>query len=365
MKKLIPIISMLLAIVSCEKTTPNSQNTRTVPAPEIVLSASEVIVPAKGGVAEMGYELTSPVKNASIALKSSESWLTELSAVDGKIKFNASANESNEVRYATVTLEYPELTKAPSFIVQQEAAARKDFVIALSEATTSSFVLTLTPADNNMDYFYHVIPTATAAEFNDDDALYRYDISFYEDMDSSTGLGWQAWAVEDLKKGPIAELKIESMKPDTEYLVYAYGVNAEFERITPIERQTIKTLKPETLNVNFSIEILSEDSAEAKARITAENYDGYFVGKIFSNIKEGDTDETVIQKINEYWEGEVQMAGWIGYTPEQLLSMHASKNTAEPVKTVEKGQVCYVYAFAVDNNAMRCSDIIIKKFTAK
>ena len=177
--------------------------------------------------------------------------------------------------------------------------------------------------------------------------------------------GWQAWAVEDLKKGPIAELKIESMKPDTEYLVYAYGVNAEFERITPIERQTIKTLKPETLNVNFSIEILSEDSAEAKARITAENYDGYFVGKIFSNIKEGDTDETVIQKINEYWEGEVQMAGWIGYTPEQLLSMHASKNTAEPTKTVEKGQVCYVYAFAVDNNAMRCSDIIIKKFTAK
>lgn len=365
MKKIISLIALTLAFWGCQKTSPEIKE-KPDPAPLIELDAADVTILADGGTAEIGYLLTNPIENATITFETSANWITQIKAnPEGKITFNVEKNELTEPREAIVTVVYPKLETKPSFIIKQEPAVKKDFAITLSDATTNSFKLNIVPADLNMNYFYHVIPSSTAAQYPDDDALYQYDIAFYEDMDSSVGLGWQAWAIDDLKKGAITDLVINSMDPDTEYLVYAYGVNETFQRTTPIERQTIKTLKPEILKVNFKIEIVSDASAETKAKVTSEGYDGYFVAKIYNKAKESDTEEDVKNQISEYWKDEVQMAGWIGYTTEQILSMHASMNNAEPTKAVDPGQVCYAYAFAVDSNALRCSDISVVRFVAK
>lgn len=72
----------------------------------------------------------------------------------------------------------------------------------------------------------------------------------------ATGSGWQSWAQEYLEQGTIADRLIENMEPNTEYLVYAYGVDPiTIERLTPISKKTLTTLAPQTIDTKFDIQI--------------------------------------------------------------------------------------------------------------
>ena len=178
------------------------------------------------------------------------------------------------------------------------------------------------------------------------------------------GFGWESSAQEALQQGTIADRLIENMTPDTEYVVYAYGVNqTTIERLTPISKETLKTLIPEEVNADFDLQITSVNGLDIDVRVTAKGYDGYFVAKIFSNVKDGDTDETVLEKISTAWSDNVQIFGWMGYTSEMILSQEASKLSKEIHETLEPNQKYYIYAFAVDDDALRCTDITILPFS--
>ncbi len=338
-----------------------------VPDPEISLNTTEVNVPHKGGIAEMTYTLTNPVEGAELTAATTAEWISDLNtSVEGKITFTVAPNEVSTPRSAIVELTYPGMETKPQFTVEQAAAEEKAvFKITLSNPTTNSFIMNLELLVPDMKYFYHVLPASAVAECPTDDDLYAYDVAFYEDLDASTGLGWQAWAIDDLQTTSIRDCKITNMMPDTEYVVYAYGVDDNLTRTTPITRATIRTQAPQMLNVQFNIELLSDTAGEIKAEVTAEGYNGYFVAKVFTNVDAGDTDEIVLDKISQYWTDEVKMAGWIGYTFEQLMSQHGAIGSTIVTRSTDPGQKCYVYAFAVDENALRCSKITILPVTAK
>ena len=333
--------------------------------PSLKVLTEKVEASVQGGDFEVAYQLEHPVAGESVQASTTVDWITGFDfSTEGKVKFNVAENTSYQSREATVLLSYTGLEQDVPFTVTQEAA--EAFQITLENETTNSFEMTLIPADRTMSYMYHVITVETAQIYPTDDALYEYDLDFYRDMDAGVGLGWQAWAYDDLHKGSIANSVITSMVPDTEYLVYAYGVDPEtIERITPIARATIKTKPTVKLDVKFNIELVSDQASGVEAIVRAENYDGYFVAKIYSNVKDGDTDATILEKISNYWVDEVRTSGWIGYTNEQILAQHAAKNQKTVTKEVEANKVCYVYAFAVDDQALRCSDITILKVNAK
>ncbi len=343
-------------------------NQEATPKPTTITPDSEVVtVPAEGGAAEMTYTLTNPVEGAELTAVSTAEWISDLNtSVEGKITFTVAPNEVSTPRSAIVELTYPGMETKPQFTVEQAAAEEKAvFKITLSNPTTNSFIMNLELLVPDMKYFYHVLPASAVAECPTDDDLYAYDVAFYEDLDASTGLGWQAWAIDDLQTTSIRDCKITNMMPDTEYVVYAYGVDDNLTRTTPITRATIRTQAPQMLNVQFNIELLSDTAGEIKAEVTAEDYNGYFVAKVFTNVDAGDTDEIVLDKISRYWADEVKMAGWIGYTFEQLMSQHGAIGSTIVTRSTDPGQKCYVYAFAVDENALRCSKITILPVTAK
>ena len=174
-----------------------------------------------------------------------------------------------------------------------------------------------------MYYLLNIIPSRAAADFKTDDELYQYDIDFYTDMDA-TGSGWQSWAQEYLEQGTIADRLIENMEPDTEYLVYAYGVDPiTIERLTPISKKTLTTLAPQTIDTKFDIQIVSTEGLNIDVLVKANDYDGHFVAKIYGSVDAADTDATVLEKISESWIDNVQIYGWMGYTAE----MNRTPNT--------------------------------------
>ena len=180
----------------------------------------------------------------------------------------------------------------------------------------------------------------------------------------SNGSGWQSWAQEYLEQGTIADRLIENMEPDTEYLVYAYGVDPiTIERLTPISKKTLTTLAPQTIDTKFDIQIVSTEGLNIDVLVKANDYDGHFVAKIYGSVDAADTDATVLEKISESWIDNVQIYGWMGYTAEMILSQYTFQQSREIQETLEPNSKYYIYAFAVDDEALRCSDIVFIPIT--
>ena len=145
------------------------------------------------------------------------------------------------------------------------------------------------------------------------------------------------------------------MEPNTEYLVYAYGVDPiTIERLTPISKKTLTTLAPQTIDTKFAIQIVSTEGLNIDVLVKANDYDGHFVAKIYGSV---------LEKISESWIDNVQIYGWMGYTAEMILSQYTFQQSREIQETLEPNSKYYIYAFAVDDEALRCSDIVFIPIT--
>ena len=340
-----------------KQTFPNAQ-------PEIVFAKESLDVPAEGGPFQIEYTIENPVANATLSAKCNDSWITDIDTkTAGVISFNVTKNETAEKREAIIEVSYADIQPAPSFTVKQAARPEEAFTITISDITTKTFRTTVRPGDQEMYYLLNIIPSRAAADFKTDDELYQYDIDFYTDMDA-TGSGWQSWAQEYLKQGTIADRLIENMEPDTEYLVYAYGVDPiTIERLTPISKKTLTTLAPQTIDTKFDIQIVSTEGLNIDVLVKANDYDGHFVAKIYGSVDAADTDATVLEKISESWIDNVKIYGWMGYTAEMILSQYTFQQSRKIQETLEPNSKYYIYAFAVDDEALRCSDIVFIPIT--
>lgn len=332
--------------------------------PEIVFAKESLDVPAEGGPFQIEYTIENPVANATLSAKCNDSWITDIDTkTAGVISFNVTKNETAEKREAIIEVSYADIQPAPSFTAKQAARPEEAFTITISDITTKTFRTTVRPGDQEMYYLLNIIPSRAAADFKTDDELYQYDIDFYTDMDA-TGSGWQSWAQEYLEQGTIADRLIENMEPNTEYLVYAYGVDPiTIERLTPISKKTLTTLAPQTIDTKFDIQIVSTEGLNIDVLVKANDYDGHFVAKIYGSVDAADTDATVLEKISESWIDNVQIYGWMGYTAEMILSQYTFQQSREIQETLEPNSKYYIYAFAVDDEALRCSDIVFIPIT--
>ena len=265
--------------------------------PEIVFAKESLDVPAEGGPFQIEYTIENPVANATLSAKCNDSWITDIDTkTAGVISFNVTKNETAEKREAIIEVSYADIQPAPSFTAKQAARPEEAFTITISDITTKTFRTTVRPGDQEMYYLLNIIPSRAAADFKTDDELYQYDIDFYTDMDA-TGSGWQSWAQEYLEQGTIADRLIENMEPNTEYLVYAYGVDPiTIERLTPISKKTLTTLAPQTIDTKFDIQIVSTEGLNIDVLVKANDYDGHFVAKIYGSVDAADTDATVLEK---------------------------------------------------------------------
>ena len=332
--------------------------------PEIAFAQESVNVPIEGGSAQMGYTIENPIKDATLQATCAENWVSNLStATEGLITFDVAANETTEAREAVVKVQYGDIQQFGQFTIKQagKQVVEEAFTLSVSDITTTGFSLSVSPKDAAMSYLLNIIPTSESVDISSDEALYQYDIEFYEDL--SYGLGWQSAAHDDLKWGSISNQAVESLKPDTEYLIYVYGVSSEtIERLTPVTRKIVKTLAPQMIEADFDLQITSVDGLNLTATVTANGYDGYFVAKLYSNLA-GDPEATVLEKISEAWVDNVRMYGWIGFTTEMILNTYASKGSKEIQEQLEPNTHYYLYVFAVDGEAVRCSDITFTTFT--
>lgn len=156
----------------------------------------------------------------------------------------------------------------------------KAFKFEITDLTTSDFNITITPGENVGNYYFYM---GTSEDIEDrggvetidetyDIPWWEYVASIYNDPDAP----WTYFMKNELKSGVTSgsahELTNVTVRWNTTYIIYAYGMNDEGVRTTDIEWIEVKTPDRKNSDLTFNIWLDSIEFDEEKSNSIQQTY---------------------------------------------------------------------------------------------
>lgn len=166
-------------------------------------------------------------------------------------------------RYRVVYFAYDEVVgQKVGDIIYSEPIITPDapelFDIEVSDIKGMSARVTITPPESDMRYFFWLYTMDSYERYQhcNDYELLIYDYSFWLYISQLYGYSLEEVITMDTVVGGVS-LSTDNIlyiaEWDTEYLVWAYGVNTDGTVTTPITRKVFKTLTPEPSTMTFEV----------------------------------------------------------------------------------------------------------------
>lgn len=261
------------------------------PLPTLEITQDEVSVPAEGGQFTIDYVLENPQEGVLPAATPAEGcdWISDFEAYDGTISFTVAANESTEARECKVNVSYPQVTQDAVFTIRQQGTEPEEpepvepkIDITIKDYDATTITADIIPSDNEMMYYLGIEQAGWLEEngfADDDEAFFSYLLEYLEGQIAS---GKQLNDI--LYQGEQTDLPFINCYPETEYVIYAFGLDVSTkEMTTDMVRVSVTTGAIEMIDVDFDIKTQYEGNT---LTITAvpENYDGYFYIDIYQKF---------------------------------------------------------------------------------
>ena len=357
-----------VAILSCD--TQQKQETE---VPVLTPTTTEDInVLKEGGQYNLTYYIDHPADDGRIeASVSPEGWIDGINTeTPGIVSFNASANESEEIREASMKVTYIYTGGEPqSFSVRivQEAADGTDnpsdapFTITVTDITYSTADITIVPDDLSMPF---IVWVDEASEINglDDDALFTEDLTIMESNAAMMGQSLQGYINLIVKHGE-QNRKQGKLNPDTEYAVWCYGIDNSGsypERTTDIARKTFTTDVPEVTDngITLEVEVTGNTFSAVATPYTNDKYYNLNWNSESTLQNSGFTDGTAAERCFEFEYD--YMSKYLAFMPVTSWA-NVKQGPATTSSTFKKEDTYYVFAYFInDDDATADGDIYIK-----
>ena len=236
-----------------------------------------------------------------------------------------------------------------------------DFVIEVKNITDTSVEFTITPEDEEMTYIAMMTTKEYFDEFEDDEAYINDDLSWLDNAAYEAGVDLSEYLEGVLKKGAISDTQ-DMLDPETEYVVYAFGLSNNGIVTSSLYKQTFKTLSTELTELNFEIEVTDIGYDTATVTVTPDNDKALYFVNVFS-LEEyqnygGDESAFVahINKLRNYYYGlgatADQMVANLGYVGAKSLS----------VEDLKAGTKYMAYAIGIDERFVANSLATVVEF---
>ena len=258
-KKLLMAVLLTLCFAACEK-EPATTNDKT---PVIKIDVTEVLLDSHGASVEIGYtiENVDADKRKDIEIENLADWL--LVEVDGdKISFSADKNVTSAGRVINVILKYEgaenvEITvKQPNIETPRENLSLE---VEITEVGPTSITFNVEASHPDMTW----IPMVTYKEYWDnkvsDEEIFISDMAYFEYLAESYGITREEFLADMLGMGSQEGIVIENLTPETEFVIYVYGLTIDGERTTDIVAKEATTEKPYEGDITFTFDIKEED----------------------------------------------------------------------------------------------------------
>ena len=236
-----------------------------------------------------------------------------------------------------------------------------DFVIEVKNVTDTSVEFTITPEDEEMTYFAMMTTKEYFDEFEDDEAYINDDLSWLDNAAYEADIDLSEYLKDVLKKGAISDTQ-EMLDPETEYVVYAFGLSNNGVVTTSLYKQTFTTLSTELTELNFEIEVTDIGYDTATVTVTPDNDKAFYFVNVFSleDYQNYGGDESAfaahINNLRNYYYG-------LGATADQMVANLGYVGTKSlSVENLKAGTKYMAYAIGIDERFVANSLATVVEF---
>ena len=156
--------------------------------------------------------------------------------------------------FAFVSCETPNVdepnTEEPVKPESGKPVVMEDFTVTLTSLHSGDVFLTIEPEDKEMTYWYQLQVKEDMPET--DEEILASDIEYLQYIADYYGTPLGQLLADNLLKGDL-EWRYQYLEPNTEYVLYMYGMNTEGVATTTVNQLTFKTTKVEQLDCEFDI----------------------------------------------------------------------------------------------------------------
>lgn len=161
-----------------------------------------------------------------------------------------------------------------------------DFAFANVAMNNSKISVDILPNDKDMEYVVMFAEQRyfTTNKIDTEEEVLADDLNYILDLAEQYGVSVRE-LLEGLKwlvKGDKIGYQVENLYPDTEYVVYCYGVEFRadtYDVTTDVNYTVITTTAPALINAEFSVESNVEGNV-VSLTVTPDGYDGFYYGYI-------------------------------------------------------------------------------------
>ena len=267
----------LLSAAGCESgIDPNNP-------PKLVLDTYQLNVDGGGGDIPVYYAITNPVKGGEFEVVSTEAWVSLKEVTSSTIVLHIEASDSNEERFAMVTIKYPGLEPAVKVTILQDKQLLNKFSFEVSNVSYKSCTVKYKPLDKNRPYMANIID----AEYFKQSGVSQEQAFVDTEMANYLALAERNnMTLEELMQRVQpqliytgdAERQFVGMQPGATYVIYSYGITFSgnsYELTTPMHSTVVNIPMPEMYDASFNINCKMSGTT-ATISIDPGDWTGYY-----------------------------------------------------------------------------------------
>lgn len=348
------------------------------------LDRTEVNVPAEGGTMMVGWTVENPVEGMSVGIEAGyPDWINGFDcSTDGEITFNVDATDQEDVRDSRIVVSYGEDTS--SFrVVQAGLSGNSDepddaeIALEIIQSRPNSIIVSI-ESKEPITYFINIEEKAVWDTYGSDEDIFAKDMELFQWFADSWGISLEAFLseefgilkyvtpyhmfmyVQDETRGT------QYLTPDTEYVVYAYGIDGSGNILTDlysVETSTGNFMLDNSTTFELDVQI---NGVQCEIQISpSDNSQQYMAGVILykDGMPErdaivGDILRSTEDQLFMYWSHPENTSSW-----EDIVSGFCYTGHQELEGELGLADVPgIVYAYPVDSKGVMNADMTIKEF---
>lgn len=257
-KSLLLIALLALGFVACEKDPATDEK-----SPVIKVDATEIKLNSHGESLEIGYRIENvePSERKSVKVENLAEWL-DVEVGEETILLTAEKNNTTKGRIINIIVKYEGAESVEITVMQENIEVPRENLtleLEISEIGPTSITIDITASHPDMTW----IPMVTYKEYWDqkpsDEDVFISDLAYFEYLADNAGITREEFLVDMLGMGSQEGIVIDGLTPNTEFVIYAYGLTADGERTTDIVAREATTEKPYEGDITFDFDIKEED----------------------------------------------------------------------------------------------------------
>ena len=253
LKSVILALITMVAIIACQKepaTTPNAV---------IEVETTELTFNDRGETKSLSYTIKNSLNGESLTASTEAEWVTIAVEAD-KLNITASGNYDDAERTAEVTLAYKGAENVILTLSQGRITAEKPIEVELVDYDATTITISVLTADPTTTW----VPMVTYKESWDyykgnENDIFQADLEYFEYLADMNDISLYDFLSSIVGTGSEESIRITKLEPETEYVVYVYGISLEGERTTDIIATHVKTEPPHEGDITFEFSVKEED----------------------------------------------------------------------------------------------------------